>query len=367
LKESDQTPRLERGLGVPQAIALNVANIVGIGPFITIPGDMDMTNARPRVQILAMWLSLLGPTVAAPDEPARQAVEVQEYAPKNDTFHGCTHLLFRDTLEIVTTGRRFHFRRVGETAFRESPLTMFDDAHAVVFNARDQLYYATDTANHRLFTFRDPTNGHIEQTATTLAGVKLDRPHDIVVDPDGWLYALNPNKGEVFRFRGFGDQESLLDLSQHIGYSRSLTVVGKKLYVVGPSAGKIVEVDNFERRQFRVHTSFGKRRDAPAGSWQTTGLVPNDVDFHQGYWYVTSYFCPAYSQQADCNQMKFIRFKIWKDFETGNWEDLSSLLPRDLVPYYLTPHDNSLYLAAFSHEAQSHPGRIYRVTHRQNN
>ncbi len=319
------------------------------------------------LQFIAMWLGLFTPTIAAADEPSRQAVEVTEYSPKDSTFFGCTQLLFRDPLEIVTTGKRFHVRRAGEAAFRESPLMMFDDAHAVIFNARDQLYYATDTGNHRLFSFRDPANSHIEKTVPTLAGVKLDRPHDIVVDSYGWLYALNPNKAEVFRFRGFGDQESVLDLSHHLGsYSRALTVVGKTLYVVGSSAGKIVEVDNFERRQFRVHTSFGKRRDAVAGSWQTTGLVPNDVDFHQGYWYVTSYFCPTYSQQTDCNERKFIRFKTWKDFETGNWEDLSCLLPRDLVPYYLTPHGDSLYLAAFSHEAQSQPGRIYRVACRQN-
>ena len=30
-------PRLERGLGVVQSTALNIANMVGIGPFITIP------------------------------------------------------------------------------------------------------------------------------------------------------------------------------------------------------------------------------------------------------------------------------------------------------------------------------------------
>ena len=30
-------PQLVRGLGLPQATALNVANMVGIGPFITIP------------------------------------------------------------------------------------------------------------------------------------------------------------------------------------------------------------------------------------------------------------------------------------------------------------------------------------------
>ena len=324
-------------------------------------------KARRRVRILAMWLSLFAPSVAAADEPSHHAVEVTVYAPQDGTFRGCTHLLFQDNLEIVTTGTRLHFRRVGEPVFHESPLTMFDDAHAVAFNARDQLFHATDTANHRLFSFRNPANDRVEQTVTTLAGVKLDRPHDIVVDEAGWLYTLNPNTANVFRFRGFGDQESVLDLSQHIGYSRSLSVVGKKLYVVGSSTGRIVEIDDFERRQFHVHLSFGKRRDAPAGSWQTTGLVPNDVDFHQGYWYMTSYFCPAYSRQADCNEMKFIRFKTWKDFETGNCEDLSGLLPRDVVPYYLMPHDNSLYLAAFSHEAPGQPGRIYRVVPRRNN
>jgi len=317
-------------------------------------------------KILAVWLSLFAATVAAVDEPSRPVVEVAEYAPKDGTFQGCTHLLIRDQLEIVTTGKGFHIRRAGDTTFRESPLAMFDDAHAVAFNARDQLYYATDTANHRLFSFRDPTDGQIEKSATVLAGMKLDRPHDIVVDSDGWLYALNPNKSEVFRFRGFGDQESRLDLSEHLGsYSRALTVVGKRLYVVGSSAGKIVEVDNFERREFRVHSSFKKRRDAVAGSWQTTGLVPNDVEFHQGYWYVTSYFCPTYSQRTNCDEMKFIRFKTWNEFQNGNWEDLSGLLPHDLVPYYLTPHGDSLYVATFSHEANDQPGRIYRVTCRK--
>ena len=35
--ESAQPPRLERGLGLVQAASLNIANMVGIGPFITIP------------------------------------------------------------------------------------------------------------------------------------------------------------------------------------------------------------------------------------------------------------------------------------------------------------------------------------------
>src|SRR5215212_8160830 len=33
----DGAPRLERGLGLVQSTSLNIANMVGIGPFITIP------------------------------------------------------------------------------------------------------------------------------------------------------------------------------------------------------------------------------------------------------------------------------------------------------------------------------------------
>lgn len=45
--------RLVRGLGLPQAIALNVANMVGIGPFITIPGFIAAMHGP---QALIAWV-----------------------------------------------------------------------------------------------------------------------------------------------------------------------------------------------------------------------------------------------------------------------------------------------------------------------
>src|SRR6185503_13766813 len=45
--------RLVRGLGLPQAIALNVANMVGIGPFITIPGFLAAMHGP---QALIAWV-----------------------------------------------------------------------------------------------------------------------------------------------------------------------------------------------------------------------------------------------------------------------------------------------------------------------
>ena len=43
-------PGLERGLGVLQATSLNVANMVGIGPFITIPAFIA-TMAGPQAMV----------------------------------------------------------------------------------------------------------------------------------------------------------------------------------------------------------------------------------------------------------------------------------------------------------------------------
>lgn len=45
--------RLVRGLGLPQAIALNISNMVGIGPFITIPGFIAAMHGP---QALIAWV-----------------------------------------------------------------------------------------------------------------------------------------------------------------------------------------------------------------------------------------------------------------------------------------------------------------------
>ena len=49
----DGDSRLVRGLGLPQAIALNVANMVGIGPFVTIPLFIAAMNGP---QALIAWV-----------------------------------------------------------------------------------------------------------------------------------------------------------------------------------------------------------------------------------------------------------------------------------------------------------------------
>lgn len=315
------------------------------------------SRLRSAVAVLIGWLGFVGAECRAGD------VLIREYAVPNPGGRDLTHLGFGNGFEFATAGNRLWFRESRDAPFQKSTLEGLNDAHSVAWDARDRLFYVADSGNHRLLAISGLSRPEVVGTAQRLAGVPLDRPHDIVCDADtGWLYALNPNKVAVFRFRGFGKEESALDLSQHLGYSRALTLAGKTLYVIGSSAGKIVEIEDFGTQKYHVHTSVGKRRDAPAGSWKTTGLVPNDADFHDGYWYVTSYFCPTYAAGTDCDENKLIRFKSWRDFEAGTWEDLSALLPKEMVPYYLTPAGDALYLAGFYHEPDKGPGRVFRIT-----
>ncbi len=289
-------------------------------------------------------------------------VVLDRYIPDIDDS---THLLIHDDIELLTGDNRLLVRSSKDEPFRASPLTGFEDAHSVAWHPGKKLYFATDTAGHRMFSFRDPLAERKEKNVGTIAGIKLDRPHDVVVDDDGWIYVVNPNPPTtVFRFRDLGVEETALDLSAHLTYSRSLSVVKNRLYVIGSSIGKVVKVADFAKQEFTVHESFGKKKDSPAGSWTTTGLVPNDADMFDGWWYVTSYFCPEYAGGTNCDEHKLIRFRTWDDFRTGRWEDLSGLLPEKIVPYYLTPTADALYIAAFVHEEPKHPGGVWRIRKR---
>lgn len=294
---------------------------------------------------------------------AGSGLVVEKYAPESGSFPACTHIDHSGKIEIVTSGDRLFYRTDSQSPFRRSPISVLADAHSVVFNPIEKRFYATDTGNHRLITFADPASDQWDDFATSLADIKLQRPHDIVFDAaTGYMYTLNPESGQVFRFKETEGSATVLDLSKHLGYSRALTIFDGTLYVVGSSHGVVVEVTDFEKQEFEIHSSFGKKRNAVAGSWQGTGLVLNDVDFYQGYWYATNYFCPTYAGENNCDEHKFIRFKTWRDLKEGTWEDLSHLLPSKVVPYFLTPHSTGLDIGVFSHETRGVSACIYRLS-----
>lgn len=296
---------------------------------------------------------------AAPDakqssESSKYGLAVSEYAPGDKdpaVFKGATHIAFGPKgQEIVTdlNNNRFMYRSGPGDPLKVSPIAVRGH-HSVVYNPADKLYYANDTENHRLISFADLSKSTIAAQTKKIMGVPLKRPHDTVIDPaTGWIYALNPNSGHVFRFSAIGKKESVLSLGKHLGgYSRSLTFANGRLYVIGSAAGRIVEVLDWDKAQVKVYNSFKKIRRAPAGSWTKTGLVLNDAEFFNGFWYTSSFFAPKYSGGTDPDKNKLIRFATLHDLVSGNWEDISSLVPDGLTPYYFTVQGGNLYLAVF--------------------
>ena len=283
-------------------------------------------------------------------------LKVSTYHTVNErlTFGGFTHIAFGPRgSEIITacTTHRFLYRNNTKESFLESPLSV-KRHHSVVYNPADKLYYANDTDHHRIIAFSDPSKNEITAETKEICGIKLQRPHDTVIDPaTGWIYALNPNSGHIFRFTAIGENESVIKAPTQ-GYTRALTFTNGKLYAIGSSKGRIVEIVDWEKPTFQVYDSFDPTgRQGAAGSWEKTGLILNDAEFFNGHWYATSYFTQAYAKGTDFDQNKFIRFKTLDDLVSGDWTDLSSLVPSGLTPYFMTVNNNKLYLATFNHEA----------------
>ena len=273
---------------------------------------------------------------------------------KEVKFGGFTHIAFGPGhSEIITAciTHRFLYRNNPKESFLESPLSVRRH-HSVVYNPADKLYYANDTDNQRLISFADPSKNTITAETKEICGIKLQRPHDTVIDPaTGWIYALNPNSGHIFRFTAIGENESVIKAPTQ-GYARALTFANGKLYAIGSSKGRIVEVVDWEKPTFKVYDSFDPTgRQGAAGSWKITGLVLNDAEFFNGNWYATSYFTKSCAKGTDFNENKFIRFKNLDDLVSGDWTDLSSLVPSGLTPYFMTVNNNKLYLATFNHES----------------
>lgn len=299
--------------------------------------------------------------------PAAFDLKVTNYAPGSDTIRlkGSTHIAFGPgTQEIITDldNNRFVFRDSPNVPFKVSPLPVLGQ-HSVVYNPADKLYYANDTDNHRIISFADLSSDTITAQTGKIAGVALKRPHDIVLDPaSGWIYAINPESEHVFRFTAIGENESAISVPLQ-GYSRALTFTDGRLFAIGSARGRIVEIVDWEKPTFKIYDSFDPTgKNGPAGSWTRTGLVLNDVEFFNGFWYATSYFTESYAAGTDFDENKFIRFRTLDDIVIGNWTDLSALVPSGVTPYYLTAKAGSLYLATFKHGASESEDFILQFT-----
>jgi hypothetical protein len=274
-----------------------------------------------------------------------------------------THIGFFQGLEVITDhfNDRILYRPEGSSGpWSESPLAL-SGPHSVSYSPVTGGYLVDDTENDRILELSDLSSS-IAQSASSIAGVDLLQPHDVVFDPaSGMSFALNPGAPRVFRLRSLGVEESVLNLTAAANYSRALTVANGRLYVVGSTLGRVIEVLDFGAGTYVVHQSYGFQQEAYAGSWETTGLILNDVERYDGAWYASSFFGPAWAGGTDHNQYKLIRFESWEDFEQGTWEELSPFLPDAVVPYFFTSYGGSLYVASF-HSQLAGSDTIFRFT-----
>lgn len=289
---------------------------------------------------------------------------VEEYVRSGDGVELVepTHVGFFLGLVVVTDhrGDRFLYRPEEGGVWAESPLDLAGP-HSVTHSTAMGRYLADDSDHNRLLAFEDLSDS-AAQSATSVAGVPLDNPHDVVFDAvSGHSYALNAVGPTLFRLRDLGVDESSLDLSALAGYSRALSMADDRVFVVASSRGRVIEVLDFDTGLVQVHQSFGFRQEAYAGSWDTTGLILNDVERYDGAWYASSFFAPPWAGGTDHNRFKLIRFATWSGFENGVWDELSPFLPDAVVPYFFTVHDGSLYLATF-HSQLLGTGTVYRLT-----
>lgn len=300
-------------------------------------------------------------------------IQISSYADpsdvQSDDLRWPTHIGFFNGLEIISDlqNDRFVYRQQGSKGDFIKSQAKVNGQHSLTWV--DGKYYAVNTDEHKVIEFSDITE--TGNNVPNYNGIDLRRPHDIVFNPtDGYIYSID-NKEGLTRFAPNSDniaEKSEINKSEVpvLGYARSLSIVNGKVYIINSSRGEVILMDDFDN--WTVYESPGQKRnnkgekiDSPAGAWDTTGLVLNDVERYGDYWYGSNYFTESYAGGHDANKYRLIRWRTWEDFQNGNWEELSYLLPSGVVPYYFTVHNDALYLATFHHELPGSNDKIYKL------
>ncbi len=289
-------------------------------------------------------------------------IQISSYAKASDVPQGLnfpTHIGFFNGLEIVSDAHnnRFAYRPQGSTSkFSISPVAVKDQHSLTWCNGT---YYAVNTNEHEVIEFTDIINDNGSAVAN-YSGISLDRPHDIVYNAtDGFVYTIDNNKG-LTRFKPrTSSAAEVSNVVSILDYARSLSIVDGVVYIINSSKGEVIQMRDFNN--WTVYKSHGKKLVSPAGAWDRTGLVLNDVERYGDYWYGSNFFTSSYAQGHDHNKYRLIRWRTWEDFQNGNWEDLSNLLPKDVVPYYFTVNNGSLYLCTARAENPGINDIIYKL------
>lgn len=272
------------------------------------------------------------------------------------------HVGFFGDITTVTLKQRGVFYRQGTGAWGKVPIDL-NGPHSIA-RLPDGKWLINDTDNHRMVQLDDFAGTGEIVIRSELAGYPLRRPHDQIVDPTtGDVYLVDGNR-RLFRFK---DLNSAVDAwtfpPEQLGYIRGMSWFDGRLHMADATRGEVHRIDDFDRRivtTFRSPTPPPPAPPAPAphrnrggGSLGATGLVLNDVEKVDGWYYGTNFFHPFAAWGGDPQPGRLIRWRSWEDFAQGRWEDLTQLLPQTrvpLIPYFLTLRNGYLYTGLFDHD-----------------
>jgi len=254
--------------------------------------------------------------------------------------------------------------RRGDGPWLRAPISDEVGSHSLT-RLPDGRWLVNDTAHNRMVRVDDLGSKDGIVSRYELGGVALLAPHDQLVDPgSGYVYVIDGN-ARLYRFR---DLEGPVDVwtftADQLKYARSLSWFDSHLHIIHSSRGEVIRIDDYAKRQFTVFKSPRPRKpglwvdspygDVDSGALDTTGLVLDSVKkSDDGWYYGSNDFSLTWSMGGNPWPDRLIRWRTWKEFEDGKWEDLSSYIPRsDLptFPYFLTIYRDILYAGAVSRD-----------------
>lgn len=289
-----------------------------------------------------------------------------------------THVFFdtHNDVEILSdfSNNRFVYRSLSSAnnpnAWQKSEMASLRRPHAITYHPPSKKYFAVDTGNHQIVAF-DSIVGNDEDLKryTELSGHDLGkRPHDITYSAvDDHIYVVLAHG--IIRFRPSGAsidevhyvsrdtitntiRKKVASPDFSIGYMRAITVVEGVIYLVNSTQGNIVEMGDFtDPSTWLAHINQDQSVEySESGSFEKDGLILNDIEYFNGYWYASNYYPSTQNRYIGSEKNmtnKVIRWKSWKDFERSNWEDLSHFVHPESIPYFFSTYDDRLFISMF--------------------
>jgi hypothetical protein len=256
-------------------------------------------------------------------------------------------------------------------AWTASDMPSLKRPHVLTYSPEAKKYFAVDTDNNQLISFSsfDKDIKNDIKRYSEVNGVPIGkRPHDIAYNTTDKNIYVVLSKG-ILRFTASpeGILESAFisksdivasikinqpDLNFRVGYVRALTIVDGILYLSNSTHGNVIQITDFLKPETWTVKTNKKQpvKYAEKGSYEKDGLILNDIEFFNGYWYATNYYAgnvSSYLSDASVSKNKLIRWKTWEDFKNSRWEDLSHLVHPESITYNFTKSKDGLYVSMF--------------------